>query len=124
MGDVRDAMRHIVEGLRELIKPFVAWVRRLQAQANDPVCVAGLESRYYVRAGLAPYDPGADPRLVQRILAGDPDLDWQVALLTPENRRRVAVAAIRGQASVEVPVDRPRHTMTRYGGTAVELVLS
>lgn len=63
--------------------------------ANTPEAVAGLEARYYVRAGLDPTyaAPVALNFLVAAILGGTAG---GVLFLTPTNRATVAASAIRG----------------------------
>lgn len=67
--------------------------QHLDAQ-NNPVCVAGLEGTYTVRAGLDPRyaDPVARDLLITSILRGNTD----TMCLTRRNRSIVAAAAMRG----------------------------
>lgn len=63
--------------------------------ANQPEHVAGLEARYFVRAGLDPayVDPRALDQLVQQILAGD---DTALQYVSDENRSLIAASALTG----------------------------
>lgn len=85
------AIRRIADAFREMqqqigrvlvtaLEPMVRYFRRLREEANAASKVAGLEAKFYVRAALTDYDPDADPRLVQRILAGDPSLDFGLVI--------------------------------------------
>lgn len=92
---VAEAFDRMAESLRKI----ASLTRGIRARYNDPAVVAGFEGRYYARAAL---DPAYADRLsldclVRVILAGEGDPE--LALLTPENRRRVAVAAMLGWAT-------------------------
>jgi hypothetical protein len=65
--------------------------------ANEPAHVAGLEARYFVRAGLdtSYADPHALDRLVLDIMTGTDELLW----VNDENRSRIAASAISGWVS-------------------------
>lgn len=69
------------------------------ALVNSPEAVAGMEGRFYVRAALDPTYalPAAVGALYRRIMSGEA-LDLTERFLTPENRRSVAEAALRGWA--------------------------
>lgn len=88
MSDIGETMRKVAQLLD-----------RVRAAFNRPDVVAGIEGRFYVRAGLDPayVDDLSLDCLIRIILAGttgDPEVD----ILTAANRRRVAVAAMRGWA--------------------------
>lgn len=67
----------------------------VRAAVNDPVHVSGLEARFYVRAGADPayVNLTAVDQLVREILDGRAE---GTRLLNGQNRRLVAVAAMRG----------------------------
>lgn len=96
---VRDALRAIIRRGAEVWKSANAAVLRLHQRladaANDPVRVAGLEARYYVRAGLDPrYSTlfGLDA-LTASIMS---NRDGDMAFLTRQSRAQIAAAAIAG----------------------------
>lgn len=100
---IREAFRPFVEAMAAAARKITGWVESMRERFNDPVYVAGLEGRYFVRAGLDPAyaTPESLSRLVRGVLAGDLDGEPYDAppflfLLSGENRRRVAVAAMRG----------------------------
>lgn len=97
---MREAFARMVEAVAKLLAPLRRMRERLIEAANQPGQVAGLESRYAVRAGLDPAyaTPQALDGLVARIMAGDARHrgDGQLRLLTSESRSLVAAAAIRG----------------------------
>lgn len=96
---VREFLTPMAAVMREAGRRLTLMQRHAGSLANDPVRLAGLEARYAVRAGLDPdlREPFALDALVRVILDyGGPDDDWLAGLITPANRRRLAVAAIRG----------------------------
>lgn len=97
---IREAFRPFVEAMAVAARAIGRLAERLRETANDPVRIAGLEARYYVRAGLDPAyrHPERLDALVRDLLAGDYEDDPLHAFVTPENRRALAVAAIRGWA--------------------------
>lgn len=70
----------------------------LRDEANALPRIAGLEARYYMRGSLDQRyrTPAALHSLVRTLLAGDREYDPDLAFVTPENRRQLAVAAMRG----------------------------
>lgn len=97
---VREAFTPFAEAIRVANRRLALLGHQFQKVANDPVHIAGLEARYMVRAGLDPaYATAHDlDALVSALLSrGTVDEDDTFApFITPENRRRLAVAAIRG----------------------------
>lgn len=83
----------------------IAAVRTLQTMvANIPEAVAGLEARYYVRAGMDPaYATAHDhTALVRSILNGTAE---DTARLSTEARRLVAASALRGWMDHRAPAE-------------------
>lgn len=112
--------------IREAVDGFFAGFRRfregIEARANDPVRVAGLEARYSVTAGLDPAYriPEQRDALVWSILVGE---EPGTVFLTPANRGLVAAAAIRGWVSHYGPQE-PLDALAwirLIGATAVEV---
>lgn len=101
LAAVRDALRSFIRHAAEVWKSANAAVLRLHQRladaANDPVRVAGLEARYYVRAGL-------DPRYstlfgLDALTASIMDMSnrgGDMAFLTRQSRAQIAAAAIAG----------------------------
>jgi len=83
------ALSDAAEALARFVRAFSPYYA-----ANQPVHVAGLEARYFVRAGLDPSyaDPRALDQLVQQIMTGAGDL----LFVSDENRALIASAALRG----------------------------
>jgi hypothetical protein len=77
--------------------------------------VAGLEGAYYVRAAMDPEftEEATLDRLVREILAGT--LNPEIEFLPPAERRRVAVAAIRGWTVHRVDPSTPRFVVIPTG---------
>lgn len=75
-------------------------MRAPTVQANQPVRVAGLEARYYTRAALDPAyaTPEGLRGLVRAVLDPDSEEAEGLWLVSPANRRLVAVAAMTGWA--------------------------
>lgn len=97
--EVTRAWTRVVESFRDAARTLHPFMQRVHDTLNAPVRVAGLCSRYQVRAGLDPAyaSPEALSGLRRSILDrrnGPDDLRG----LTAENRRLVAVSAIRGWA--------------------------
>lgn len=93
-------------------------VSSLRESVNDPVAVAGAEARYYVRAGMdSGWADEADMmKHVSELLAGP-------SLMTPENRAKVAAAAMRGWMTRFDKVEAPE-TLAWYrqlDGTRIEV---
>lgn len=89
--------RALMPGLQGVADVLTGLGRALSplTRANDVVHVAGLEGRYYVRAGLSPRysSPARRDALVAAVLAGTAE---GCLFLTPDNRGRVAAAVING----------------------------
>lgn len=81
-----------------MLKAFRPITAALRNAANHEVHVSGLEARYYVRGGLLCPDIDALVRTLLREpwAAAPPDEQYFMRLLSPENRARLAAAAIRG----------------------------
>lgn len=98
---IREAFRPFAEAMAKAARQIGRMMERLREQANDPVRVAGYEATYYVRAGLDHAVTSPDD-LVRAVLAGNDSLtgetDFWLLLMSPANRRAVAVAAMRGWA--------------------------
>lgn len=92
--------QHVAKTVRQ-VRPIIEHAR---AAANDPVHVAGLEARYYVRAAMDPAYAAVEDvdLLVRDLLAGR---EGESPLLTPQNRRLVAVAAMRGYVTHRLPTE-------------------
>jgi hypothetical protein len=103
---LREGLRLYAEAVKKAAEALKGLVAQFAETVNDPVHVAGLEGRYYVRGGLDPAyaDPAALDTLIQEILDG---AERNMALLTSENRRRVAVQAARGWAVHRAGLPRP-----------------
>lgn len=105
MERIREAFRPLAEAMAQAGRQIGRLMQTMREAANDPVYIAGLEGRYFVRAGMDPAyrHPERLDALVQGILTGaeqgmDDDAPWW-GLITRENRRLVALAAIRGWAA-------------------------
>lgn len=100
LESLTEALRPFVKAMQDFARQMSNLAARLRERANDPVRVAGLCARYQVRAGLDPFyaHPGHLDALVRSILDGTVADDPLAALLTPESRREVATAALRGWA--------------------------
>lgn len=87
------------------------------ALVNAPEQVAGLEGRFYVRAALDPTyaTPAAVGALYRRIMTGEA-LDLTTRFLTPQNRRTVAEAALRGWAIHRTGADAGERAWHRVFG--------
>ena len=87
---------------RDVVGPALARIHdRMTGFANDPVRVAGVEAKFYVRAGLdgAYAHPERRDALIRDLLHGEVEDEPFLFLMTPENRRLVALSAIRGWVS-------------------------
>jgi hypothetical protein len=134
---INRGLRRMVEGIRQALQPFAEAMagaaralgrlaERMREAANDPVYVAGLEARYYVRAGLDPSyaHPERRDALIQGLLAGktgaaDDDL---LPFVSPENRRLLAVSALRGWVeSYESDRERVYVAHRLWGSARVEV---
>lgn len=95
---IREAFRPFVEAVLAAGRKMVALIEGMRERANDPVYVAGLEGRFLVRAGLDPAyrHPERRDALIRDLLSGEAEDAGLLFLLDPENRHRVALAAIRG----------------------------
>lgn len=92
---------------------FITGMKRMAAASrrseqilrNDPVWVAGLEARYYVRGAMDPMyaTPWARDALVFAILSG-----LSIPALQPRNRALVAAAVVRGWVTHRPAATRPR----------------
>ena len=93
------SFQQMSEGLRRVGEQVNALTMQLTARmreaANDPVHVAGIEGRYYVRAAMHPLyaDPIRMRVLVGALGAGEAA---DTRLMTTENRALVVAAAMRG----------------------------
>lgn len=95
LTQVGRALQPMLTGMAEVMTKFARQINPY-IRANTPVNVAGLEARYFVRAGLDPAyaDPWMLDRLVQGILTGvTEDELWFV---NDENRALIAASAITG----------------------------
>lgn len=105
MSARRTALAAQVHDLTRGLRSLAETIRRSEVYTlvavlvNAPEQVAGLEGRYYTRAALDPAytTPAAVGALYRAIITGT-DLDAVTRFLTPENRRTVGEAALRGWA--------------------------
>jgi hypothetical protein len=118
VGDWQRSMEKLAASLRTTPAELEPVFARVAAQRE--VKVAGLCGKYYVRAGLDPKyrDPAMLHLLVQGILGGATHDQ-----LTEDEKRQVAVAAMRGwseayQKGAHVPYAAAR----RYGSAVVTVV--
>jgi hypothetical protein len=88
----------LVKAAADMERSLIRIDALVNGDRNDPVRVAGLEARYYVRAAMDPSyaTPEALHQMVGRLLAGDGDYDPDLARLAPESRRAVGVSAMVG----------------------------
>ena len=109
---IAEDLQRTIDAFRVALSPMAAALqemgRRLsrlgvvfRERANSPAYVAGLEARYSARAGLDPAYATSDALdgLVRVLLATGTtpeDDDLLAPFLTEANRRRLAVAALRG----------------------------
>jgi hypothetical protein len=124
MREIKKAMHSMG---KEAIKPFRAFARAMRESANSEARVSGLESRYYVRGGLAcPLGLDDIDALVKNLMrhpgrVGEDDEHLLMTMLTPENRARLAAAALRGYVE-NTPAESPRWLLVWYrqmGATTV-----
>lgn len=120
-AQIREALRPFVKALETAARTMVRWANSIREKANDEVRVSGLEARYYVRAGADPTyaHPERRDALVRDLLAGEVEDDPLLVFVTPENRRRLAVAALRGWALHRSPEPASYVAHRLWGRTAV-----
>ena len=99
-------------------REFAAFIERAVARANDPVRLAGIEGRLYVRAALDPAyaTPEGVDALVRAVLSGAVP---GVTFVTSANRYVLAAAVMRGWVT-----HRPDAATTwarEFGSTSVRV---
>lgn len=95
MSGMKRAATAAAETMQKTMTAAISVFRLYSETANQPIVVAGMEARYYVRAAMAHRyeEPDALDVMVHMLLSGiSNDTRW----MTLGNRALVAAAAIRG----------------------------
>lgn len=123
---VNEAMRQLSKVAVEALQKIEGLMAKFREAANQPVAVAGLEARFYVRGALDPTYRSEDARdrLVVAIMAGQTlrDDDWSLLFLTRENRARVAASVLTGWQTHRGPAPASPYAAHRlWGAERVEV---